>query len=183
GARGSVAHGCGDVIELVSQPYLCADSVTVASGTNQLQDEPAVRAGTDVLPKFRRLAKRADDHVDFSIVVKIRKSAAAVRACKIKARFQRNVAERTVSKIREKTVGLFVVGGPKKINQVVDVRISREQVLPAVIVEIEEAIAPATARRGECREPTLVRRVLKRTFGQILKQGKCLARQGCNVEI
>ena len=137
------------MIDLIAQPDLCADPVTVALRPGQLQAQPAVRVGADVLPKFRRLTKGANDHVDFSIVIKVRKGAAAVRTRKIKARFQRNVAERAVSKIREETVGLFVVRGSKKINQVVDVGVGREQVFPAVIVEIEEAVAPAAARRGE----------------------------------
>src|SRR5438094_78527 len=98
-----------------------------------------------------RLTKGGHAHVDYSLVIKFRKGAAAVRTRKIKALFQRYVAERAVSKIHEETVGLFVVRGSKKINQVVDVGVGREQVLPLVIVEIEEAVAPAAARRGERR--------------------------------
>src|SRR5207302_11416918 len=113
--RQTVAYVCVNVTELSTQANLCADPVAIASRTDEPQDEPAVHIGAGVLPKFRPLAERAHDHVDFSSVVKIRKGAAAVCARKIKACFRGNIAERSVPEVGVETVGLFVVRESKKI--------------------------------------------------------------------
>ena len=54
-----------------------------------------------------------------------------MRSLNIKACFQRNVAEGSVAEIAKQAVGLFVAGGLKLINQIVDVGIGGKQILPA----------------------------------------------------
>src|SRR5262252_4915840 len=168
-ARRGVAYGSCYVIRLIAEPDLGADSIAVASRPDELQDEPVVRVGADVLPKLCRLTESAHDHIDFSVVVKIGKGASPVCARKIKASFDRYIAERSVPEIGEETVGLLVVRGSKKIDQVVHIGICGEQVLPAIIVEIEETVAPAAARGGERGKPALVGHLLKGTFAEVLK--------------
>src|SRR6266571_6918444 len=108
---GSVPYGRGHVVGLIAQPDLGADSVTVASGTTQFQDEPVVDIWADVLPKLRRFPERADDNVHFSVVIKIYKGAAPVGTRESKARFRRNILKCAVPKIGEEAVGLLVVRG------------------------------------------------------------------------
>src|SRR5206468_1607043 len=42
-----------------------------------------------------------------------------------------------IAQIRKKAVGLLVVGRLEKVNQIIYVGISREQILPAVVIEVE----------------------------------------------
>src|SRR5882724_2313335 len=149
------------MVGLTAQPDLSADAVAITAGANQLQDEPAVDIGADILPKLCRLAERAYDDVDFSVVIKIRKGAAAVGARDGKAGFLGNVRKRAVPKISKETVGLLVVRGLKQVDQVIDVRIGGKKILRAVVVKIKEAVAPATARCGQGSQPALMRCVLK----------------------
>ena len=53
------------------------------------------------------------------------------------ARFCRNILKDSVAQIRKKAVGLLVVGRLEKVNQIIYVGISREQILPAVVIEVE----------------------------------------------
>ena len=64
----------------------------------------------------------------------------------------RNVAKLTVAEIGENAIGLLVDRRLEHLDAIVDVRVRSEEVFPAVVIEIEEADAPAavvSAQRGQ----------------------------------
>ena len=66
---GSIAHRRGHVVELIAQLDSCADPVAIASATYQLQDEPVIHVGADVLPKLCGFSECANSNVHFPVII------------------------------------------------------------------------------------------------------------------
>ena len=78
---------------------------------------------------------------------------------------------------------MLVVCGLEQVDQIIDIGIGSKQIFPPIVIEIKEAVTPATTRRGENAQPALVSGVLEQTLSQILKQRKRFTCQGRDVEI
>jgi tetratricopeptide (TPR) repeat protein len=126
-----------------------------------------------------------NDNVDFAVVIEVRESAPTMRArcLKILARLSRRVLEGPVSEIRKNAVWLFILRGLKHFHVVVDVRARGEQVFPSVIVQVEEARAPAAALDREGREPRAVSRVFEQAATEVTKKRERLIRQTHDADV
>src|SRR5690348_11017826 len=74
-----IAQGGGHVIGLAVHTDLSADSIAVAAGPFQFEDQPGVFTGGDVLPQLRSFAQRGDDRVNPAVIVEVGKGGAPVR--------------------------------------------------------------------------------------------------------
>src|SRR5262249_23344584 len=112
---------------------------------------PTPVTGTDIAPQFNRACEGGDYHIHFSIVIEIGEGAAAMRPRDLKtlARLTRSVGKCAIAKVDKHAVGLPVLMPPKKVDIVGHWGVGGEQVLPAVIIQVHESIAPAAALRAE----------------------------------
>src|SRR5437867_6286553 len=110
-------------------------------------------------------------------MVEVGEGASAMGSCDLEsfARLPGDIAESSVPEVGEDTVGLLVVDGDEEIDLVVHVRVGREKVLPAVVIEIEKAVAPAALRRRQRAEPAGVSRLLEHAISGVLQQRGGLA--------
>src|SRR5215470_18448015 len=96
---------------------------------------------------------------------------------KILARLGRYVPEGPISEIRKNAVWLLISRSLEHFHIVVNVRARGEQIFPSVIVQVEEAGAPAAALDREDREACAVSRVLEQAAPEVMKKRKRLVRQ------
>ena len=86
--RGGVAYRGGNVIRLIAKPDYSPYPISVASGTDQPQNQPVIEIRADVFPELGRFTKSAHHNVDSSVVVEIRKGASAVGSSEGKTCFR-----------------------------------------------------------------------------------------------
>src|SRR5258708_16311457 len=137
--------------------------------------------GAGVLPYLGRLSQRRHHHVDFSIPVEIPKSGSAVRSWRLKT--GAGVLECLITLIHEDTVRIFVMARLEQLNAIVDVRIRAEQVLPAIVVEIEQAVAPAAQIPAQSGHAARIGGVHERTFPLVAEQRNSFTLQRSHSDI
>ena len=71
----------------------------------------------------------------------------------------------------------------EQLNAIVDVRIRAEQVLPAIVVEIEQAVAPAAQIPAQSGHAARIGGVHERTFPLVAEQRKSFTGQGSDADI
>src|SRR2546427_7138304 len=151
----SVPDGAGHLIVLVMvvgalscrEPNARADPVAIAARPFDAQGDPVIALGAHILPKLRRAAQRGYDRINLAVVVEVGEGGATVRARRLEVGTGGggHVLERPVAEAHENAVRLAVMVHGKPFDVVGDVRIRREHVLPAVVVQVDEAHAPAAA--------------------------------------
>src|SRR5437762_5472830 len=92
-AGGGIADRGGHVIVLVVHSDFRTNSVAVAPGSLQLQKEPGILTGREVLPQLRGFAERGHDRVNLAVVVEVGEGGPSVcsRRKKVLAGGPRNV--------------------------------------------------------------------------------------------
>ena len=100
---GGVADGAGHMVVLLADANTGADSIPIALGSDQFQDNPIILARAHVLPQLCGVLKRRDHNVDFAVVVKICEGTAAVRPGNLEIIANRcgNIPESPVAEVRE----------------------------------------------------------------------------------
>ena len=160
--------------------------------------------GIDILQQHRRPVDGVDDHVDLAVVEQVAESRAASgdhhrqpgaldRLDVLKSALlaggrvlgpgpgggngrQRNVME------QQRPLGER--GAPVVLVHLrVDVAVGREQVEPAVVVVIEEPIAPAHKRNGGLRDAGLVAQIGKAHFAIVMEQHLVVVAEVGNEEV
>ncbi len=125
---------------------LRADAHAVALRAYQLQQDPVVAGIGDVVQEFHFAAQYGDDHVDTTVVVNVPERDTAMGGFDLEIRAARlaGVLELPISKTAEDRVGFPVVAHGDEFTDVVEnVGAGDEQIFPAVVVEVEDAVAPA----------------------------------------
>src|SRR6188472_398637 len=106
-----------------------------------------MRARNRIEPKqIRRVMNIVDDDVDVTVVVEIRECGAASGGGGGDRRSQptRHVLEASLAKIAVDDLRLLVAGFPlNALNFGIDVTVDEEQIEPPVVIEVQEAHAPA----------------------------------------
>ena len=131
---------------------LRAKTHAVAACADEAQQKPMLALCTGVTEKFDGLVETGDDGVDASGVEDVAKGRAAMCAGNLEAGpcAGTDVLKLAVAEIAEDGVGLRVgLRGDGLLNVVHDVGASDEEVLPAVIVEVVNAVAPTGHAVGE----------------------------------
>ena len=119
-----------------------ADAVAIALGAAQAQNEPVARLRADVFPELGGRAQRGHHRIDAAVAIEIGERGAAMRLHQREARFGGDVLK-YASRVGEHAVGFLVHRRLEHLDPVVHVRVGGEQVLPAVVVEIEQAELPS----------------------------------------
>src|SRR5260370_4026891 len=172
-ARRRIAHRARHVVVLVSDANAGAGPVPIAACSHRLQDYPVVSIRADVLPDFRRFAQAGYDDVDPAVAIQVREGAAPVCPDSVLAGRGGLIGKRAVSQIPEYAIRLFVYGRFELLHHIVHVRICGEQILPTVIIEIEETNSPSAVPDSQRSKPAGMSRLRERSLAQILEQRKC----------
>ncbi len=106
----------------------------------------------------------------------------AGRACG-EAGLGRGILERAVTQAAEDAVGLPVRIVLELLDLVVHVRVGGEDVLPPVVVEVEEAVPPPAARRHQPAEPAGMRDVLEEALPHVPVQREALPRERGDMDV
>jgi hypothetical protein len=88
------------------------------------------------------------------------------------------VLEAAVAEVAEDSVRLAVAVGLEAVDRVVDVRVGREEVLEAVVVQVDERVAPAAARLDRGGQPRAIAHVLELALAEVAEERKAFAREG-----
>src|SRR3989442_15991584 len=117
---GSVADGARHMVVLLADANAGADSIPIALGSDQFQDNPIILARAHVLPQLCGVLKRRDHNVDFAVVVKICEGTAAVRPGNLEIIANRcgTFPESPVSEVREMPVAWRLGGRSKRCAMV-----------------------------------------------------------------
>jgi hypothetical protein len=150
-ARAGVAHGCGRFIPLretvwSGYPDLRAKAHSVAARADEVNENPMLARGADVTKELDWLLKAADDDVDTTSVEDIteRRAAMCTGDLKRSAGTGTDVLEFAAAKIAKDAIWFRVGLRRDSLLYVVHYVGARdEEILPAVVVEIVDAVAPA----------------------------------------
>src|SRR2546422_6084786 len=85
------------------------------------------------------------------------------------------VLEDPIASAGENAVRQLVLGGLEQLHGVVDVPIRREQVLPAIVIQIEQAGTPPAVRQAECIKLAAVAPTAKSDLRSIAKKRERLS--------
>ena len=109
------------------------------STADEPDDEPAAIGSAVVFPQLRRRAEDQDHDVEAAVAVEVGHAAAAMGCNRAReAGGRRHVAKPAAAIVEEEAVGLLEVDRFEVADPVVDVRVGREDVLPAVVVDVCE---------------------------------------------
>src|SRR5215831_9988101 len=154
-----VSHSRCDFQRLACDANARADSVAIGLHAGQLHTEPVLWR-TDVLPKLRGFAERRHYRVDPAVAIEVGEGRAAMGPDQRQARFVGNVLKYS-TRVGEYRVLLAIHRRVRQLHAVIHMRIRAEQILPAVVVKIENAQPPTAVVDRNAANPRLVRRVGK----------------------
>src|SRR6185437_9275573 len=161
--RGIARAGCRLVVKrpaiLSRDPNLCTNAHPVAFCSGEPDQEPVIPCFGDVAEDLHRRSESRDDQIHASIVVQIAERQAPVRRWlyKVCPCGSAHVFKSPVSQIAKDGVGFSVAKMPGYFPDVVEhVAAGYHQILPAVVIEIDDGVGPAGHRPGQIRECALV---------------------------
>ena len=140
-----------------SDADLCTEAHAVAARAYEADKNPVLASGADVAEELDGLIEAGDDDIDAAGIEDIAEGCAAVRCRDLKRRSGAgtDILEFGVAEIAEDAVGLGVgLRGDSLLDVVHHVGASDEKVFPSVVVEIVDAVAPASHAIGEVAEAT-----------------------------
>src|ERR1035437_839737 len=155
------------------------ESLPVAPPAMQLHRQPVPAAGRDVVEQLRRTVQGGDHDIDEAIVVEIGKRRPVVHGGLLEVRSGAggNILEAPSFEVAKDPVRQRGVA-PDVTVQVGEVRQGKEQVLPAVVVEVVHAEAPAGQLARAHQQPGTLAKILEeRPFAEISKQEKPVDRK------
>ena len=185
-ARRDVAGGGRHRARLIADGDAGADGVAVAAGADQFEGDPVARLRGGVLPQLGGRAQRRHRDVDAAVVIEIRRGGAVMRrsgGAEVRARVRRPVAKLAAAGVEEEAVRLFVDRRLERLDAIVDVRVRGEQILQAVVVQIDEQRGPAAQLRADHREAARLRRFDERAAALIAIERKRLAGQRRQMDV
>src|SRR5690242_9844497 len=108
-----------------------------------------------------------------------------MRAWKLKtfARLRRDVLKFSIAGVCKNAVRLFVFGGLKHLDVVVDVRTTDKEVLPSVIVQVEKAGAPSAAGDAQGGKLAAIGSILEEPAAEVMKYRKRLVGQVDHIDV
>src|ERR1700722_912409 len=143
---------------------LCADCHAIALGAHQVQQDPMVVVTRDVVKQLNWPAQHGDHHVHAAVVVEISESYASMSSLQLEVCSSggADILEFPVPEVSENRIWLGVP--PVRIDKidVVDhIRTGDKQVLPAVVVKVEDPISPSGHSSGSASQAAAGRHVEK----------------------
>src|SRR6266849_3376928 len=166
------ARGRGEA-SLAVYAHACAISIAIASRTSQTNREPMAAAAVE--EQHRRTAESGQNDIDKTIVVDVAERGAA---CSNRRRHTGIGAfEMAVMIQREQRQFLISQRSVDLLNVIEDVALGNEKILPAVVVEIFQAHAPAGTARSKSAEASLQALIGESASAVVVIQAVEFARQ------
>ena len=136
-----------------------ADAVAIALCAPQIEHDPVIAVQRVIHQDARLLAQRSHNQIQESIVVQIDKCGSALIAdeSEIRAHLRRDILQGLSIEIPETSRR----AASMSYGQIIDISIGRVDVLPAVVVVVDEANAPAAQvarQRAKLRTPGDIRK-------------------------
>ena len=121
------------------------DTVAIGLRADQPQIDPVLRLRADVLPQLgRSFAERRDDRIDASVAIEIGEGAPRCAFTETSPASSETSGNVPPAFAKTRIRALFAVHGRLELlHPIVDMRVGGEQVLPAIVIEIEKPELPS----------------------------------------
>ena len=113
---------------------------------HQLQQYPMILVCRNVVKQLHRTVQHRDDHVDVAVIVEVSESDSTVRGVlrKIGAGAGTHILKLAVAQIAKDRIRLRVLAlGNQAADIVENIGARHKQVLPAIVVEVDDPVSPA----------------------------------------
>src|SRR6201998_259059 len=152
-----IAHGCRRFVPLgvavgSGNADLRAKAHAVTARADEAQEKPMLARSADIAKELDGLVETGDDGVDAAGVEDVPKGRAAMCTGDLDgvSGAGADVLALAVAEIAEDGIGLRVgLGGDGLLNVVHDIGTSDKEILPAIVVKVVNAVAPAGHAVGE----------------------------------